>query len=64
MHKCKDMCRYNSADQSVGRKIQIYILADAKYVQDMCRICTADTKMFADIKEVVVELISTSWHLC
>ena len=61
MHKCKYICRYNIAGQSMGTKIQIYICKykDAKY-EDMCRICTSDTKMFADIKEVIVELISSS----
>ena len=25
MHKCKDMCRYNSAGQSMGTKLQLYL---------------------------------------
>ena len=46
MHNCKDMCRYNSTGRSMGTKKQIYIFRykDVKY-EDMCRICTADTKV-------------------
>ena len=78
MHKSKDMSRYNSAVLvKVWVQRYKYIFANTKMqntricaesalqiqkYNDVCKF--KDTKMFAVIKEVIVELISSSRHLC